>query len=75
MKSCEGQGGPSTVLASICSESRCNESIGDVVSFSLASSRDGGGARKKGGWTTTEVSAGFNPVAMQLNNEGGDGSW
>ena len=72
VKSCEGEGA-STVLASLCSESRCNDTIGDVVSFKLTSGGRGGSGNK-GKWKTTQISADFNPVAMELSNDEGS-SW
>eukprot|EP00904_Undaria_pinnatifida_P006044 jgi/Undpi1/256/HiC_scaffold_1.g00253.m1 len=72
VKSCEGEGA-STVLASLCSESRCNDTIGDVVSFKLTSGGRGGSGNE-GKWKTTQISADFNPVAMELSNDKGS-SW
>ncbi|CAM9902052.1 unnamed protein product [Ectocarpus sp. 12 AP-2014] len=69
------------ILASLCSESECDETAGEVVNVTLATApahRDGGGggsggtSRAGGGgdWATTRTPATFNPVAMRLTNAG-----
>ncbi|CAN0097524.1 unnamed protein product [Ectocarpus fasciculatus] len=72
-----------TILASLCSESECNVTVGAVVNVTLAvepANGGGGGGRtsKRGGgggtWTTTRAPATFNPVAMRLTNVG-DSPW
>ncbi|CAN0043462.1 unnamed protein product [Ectocarpus sp. 12 AP-2014] len=72
------------ILASLCSESECDQTAGEVVNVTLAAEpayRDGGGgggetSRAGGGgdWATTRTPATFNPVAMRLTNVG-DFSW
>lgn len=58
----------STVLASLCSESTCNETIGDVTSQRLTTTS------VEGDSTTTSFSADFNPLALMFNLSSGE-SW
>ncbi|CBJ26807.1 expressed unknown protein [Ectocarpus siliculosus] len=66
------------ILASLCSESECDETAGEVVNVTLAAEPaqgggGGGGTSGAGGggdWATTRTPATFNPVAMRLTNVG-----
>eukprot|EP00903_Cladosiphon_okamuranus_P013122 g12238.t2 len=54
------------ILGSLCSESQCNGTVGEVVDFNLTETSTSGDS----GWASTLVAAGFNPVAMRLVNVG-----
>lgn len=57
-----------SVQAYFCSHTSCDGTIGEEVEVTLTLT---GG--EEGGWTLTEFSSGFNPVAMRLS--GVDESW
>lgn len=56
------------VAASLCSESLCDRTVGQVIDFDLSVIAAAGGGSS--GWATSLVSAGFNPVAVKLTNTG-----
>eukprot|EP00752_Nemacystus_decipiens_P013024 g11522.t1 len=58
---------PSKISARLCSESQCNETVGEVVDFDMSVRAAVGG---NSGWATSLIPAGFNPVAMKLTNRG-----
>ena len=56
------------IAASLCSESQCNQTVGEVIDFDLNVIAAVGGSHS--GWATSLIPAGFNPVAMKLTNTG-----
>lgn len=67
VKACSGTS-TGSVQAYLCSHASCNGTVGEEVEATLVLS-----SREEGGWTRTEISSGFNPVAIRLSEV--DDSW
>ena len=64
---CSGTGG-ATVKAHFCSHASCNDTRGEEVDVLLTTSSE-----DDSGWTLTQFSSDFNPVAVRLSEV--DSNW
>lgn len=55
------------IASTLCSESQCDPTVGEVADFNLTVTTAADGTH---GWATTRAHAGFNPVAMKIQNIG-----